>query len=452
MARRAPDLLIVALLIALPILWLNQVLVPGISGRTILPFDNLYSFEPWHSMRPDIVPYNPLVSDLVLESALWELQARRSVMAGELPLWNPQILAGAPLLADAQGSVLYPLDLALYWLPLAEAFAWYSAIHLALAGIGMYVFGRVLGLRRAAALLAAVAFMFSGNMITNATFPQVLGAAAWLPLLLAVVELIVQRTREGRSVAWLWFAGTAIVGLQFLAGHPEISAYDLFTAGAYGLARLLTGARRAPLPTLKASLCLLTMVGLGAALAAMQLLPTLEAVGNNGRLGVRSASDLAAVAWPLTQLWALPLPDLFGNPTHHAWLDIWHATWQAAPEPIYWGAKNYIEAGQYLGILTWLLALLGVLRGRRDLALIFGVLGLVSLLFVVGNPIYLALQGLPGFNQLRTPFRWVVPFAVSMCVLAGLGMDAFLAEPRSARKLALASGALGILCPRRGRR
>jgi len=294
------------------------------------------------------VPYNPLLSDMVLETALWELHARQSILAGNLPLWNPQILAGAPFLADAQGSVLYPLDLVLYWLPLPEAFAWFSALHFTLAGLGMYVFCRVLGLRRAAAVLAGVAFMFGGNLVTNATFPQVLGASAWLPLLLAVVELIIRRTSEKRSTIGLWLAGTAIVGAQFLAGHPEISAYELFTAGAYGLARLLTSRGMTVAQRARAGGLLVAMVAVGTAVAAVQLLPTLEAVGNNARSGVRTASDLAAVAWPVEQLSALLLPDLFGNPTHRSWLDIWSATWRSAPT-IDWGAKNYVEGfGDFL--------------------------------------------------------------------------------------------------------
>jgi len=441
MRRRAPDLGVLGLFLVLPVLWFNQVLWPGLSGKTLLPFDNLYAFEPWHSMRPDVVPYNPLVSDLVLESAVWELHARRSIMAGEIPLWNPQILAGAPFLADAQGSVLYPPDLVLYWLPLTDAFGWYTALHISLAGIGMYVLCRLLGTGRPAALLGGVTFMFSGTVITSATFPQVIGAAAWLPLLLAIAELLITRQR----VRGVWLAGVLVVGTGFLAGHPEISTYALMSMGAYSLARLIGLMRTvAPRQLALASLRLVTMVMLGSALAAVQLLPTLEAVGNNARTGVRTAADLAAVAWPLPQLWTLVLPDLFGNPTHRAWLDIWTATWREAP-PIYWGAKNYVEGGQYVGILAWLLAILGLLRGRRLPAAIFGTLGLVALLLVLGSPLYLLLQALPGFSQLRSPFRWVLPFCLSVCVLAALGMDALQRQPRSARWLAMLGLGTGVL-------
>jgi hypothetical protein len=445
MRRRAPDLWVLGVFLALPVLWFNQVLWPGLSGKSLLPFDNLYAFEPWHGVRPDVVPYNPLVSDLVLESAVWELHARHSIMSGEVPLWNPQILAGAPFLADAQGSVLYPPDLVLYWLPLPEAFGWYTALHISLAGLGMFALCSVLGVSQPAALLAGVAFMFSGTVITNATFPQVLGASAWVPLLLAVGELIVRGgvSSDGRrDLKRLWFAGVGIVAMQFLAGHPEISMYALMTFGSYCLARLLSVARtssRRQLALVAARL--ISLVVLGSALAAVQLLPTLEAVGNNARQGVRSAADLAAVAWPLPQLWTLLLPDLFGNPTHRAWLDIWSATWRATP-PIFWGTKNYIEGGQYVGLLTWLLAGLGLIRGRRLPAAIFGTLGLVSLVLVLGSPLYLILQALPGFSQLRSPFRWILPFGVAVCVLAGLGMDVLVRKPAAARRLGMAALAL----------
>jgi hypothetical protein len=432
------DLAIVALLVVLPIVWFNQVLWPSFSGKTMLPYDNLYAFEPWHSLRPDVVPYNPLISDLVLETAVWELHARRSFMSGQLPLWNPQILAGAPFLADAQGSVLYPLDLVLYWLPLADAFAWYTALHVTLAGLGSYALGRLIGMRRAAALFTALAFMFSGAFITNATFPQIIGVAAWIPVLLAIAELVVQR---GRASLWLWIGGTLAVATQFLAGQPEISIYALLMMAAYVAPRLVMSGKMATW----AAVHITSLVAVGAALAAVQLLPTLEAVNNNMRTGVRSATDLATFAWPLPQLWTFLLPDLFGNPTHRQWLDIWSGTWRDNGQPIFWGAKNYVEAGQYLGVLTWLLAIVGVMRGRRAFAVIFGALGLVSLLFVLGSPLYMVLQAVPGFPQLRSPFRWVLPFSVTISLLAGLGLDALLARPRLARAPAILGMMVGTL-------
>ena len=63
-------------------------------------------------------------------------------------------------------------------------------LQVALAGINLYLFGRVLGLRRIPALYAGVVYMFSGFLIVSVVFTMFLAAVPWLPLLLAVIEYI----------------------------------------------------------------------------------------------------------------------------------------------------------------------------------------------------------------------------------------------------------------------
>ena len=60
------------------------------------------------------------------------------------------------------------------------------------------------------------------------------------------------------------------------------------------------------------------------------------------------------------------MPNFFGNPSHHAYLDLF--TWRMTPitenvagEAINhtdWGIKNYVEGAAYLGILPMALALI----------------------------------------------------------------------------------------------
>jgi hypothetical protein len=54
-----------------------------------------------------------------------------------------------PFLAAGQASTFYPLNVLFYVLPLEWAFGWFTALQVAIAGINMYLFGRVLRLRRA---------------------------------------------------------------------------------------------------------------------------------------------------------------------------------------------------------------------------------------------------------------------------------------------------------------
>ncbi len=477
LSRRRADLLALGLLLLLPLLWFAPVLF---LGKTLLPFDNLYTFEPWRSLRPDLIPHNGLLSDLVLENAVWKLHIRRTLAQGQLPLWNPQIFTGIPFLAAGQASVLYPLSLLFYVLPLEAAYGWFTALQLAIAGMNMYVLGRTLRLGPVAALLSGVVFMFSGFLVVSVVFTMVIAAAAWLPLLLALVEHVIRKQEEKgltsfRPVPYV-VAGAAVIGIMTLAGHPEFFYYTLLVTGMYAAVRLavawgrLRTAGPVPSPATHmasrgevlalrrvASLAawLLVMVALGLGAGAVQLIPLYELVTLNFREGSASYAQVVGWAWPTRHLLTFLLPDIFGNPSHHAWFDLWRLRWEPARvnalgqpiDTIFWGIKNYVEGGNYLGILTWLLAGIAILAGGgwrmagREKARsastpsqaprrlttptwIFTGLAVVSLLFAFGTPLYaLLFYGLPGWKQLHSPFRWVFPFTVSMAILAGIGLQ-----------------------------
>jgi hypothetical protein len=467
--RFRADLLALLAILGLALLWFAPVLLPALTGRTLLPYDNLYAFEPWRSLRPDIVPHNLLLSDLVLENAVWKQHTRAALAAGELPLWNPQIFTGIPFLAAGQASVFYPLNALFYALPLEWAYGWFTALSVALAGANMYAFGRVLRLRPVAALAGAIVYMFSGFLIVSVVFTMFLAAVPWLPLLLAVIEVVI-RKQEEKGIASFHpipyvVIGAAAIGLAVLAGHPELIYYTLIVAGLYAFVRLLAAWRtlaRLPAPdgargrpalrrVLKLAGWLLAMAVLGVALGAIQLLPLLELLPLNFRQGSASLGQVLGWAWPSRHVLTFALPDVFGNPSHHHWFDIWNRQWvqastNALGEPVdtvFWGIKNYVEGGSYLGVAAWLLAAVGVAGvffARRQpahaplrplVAWFFVGLAAVSLLFAFGTPLYALLYyGLPGWSQLHSPFRWVFPFTLSMAVLAGAGLKRCCAPKR----------------------
>ena len=216
--RYRGDLFAILALFILPLLWFAPVLFPALTGRTLLPYDNLYAFEPWRSLQPNLIPHNELLSDLVLENAVWKLHIRRTLADGQLPLWNPQIFTGLPFLAAGQASDFYPLSVLFYVLPLEAAYAWFTALQIGLAGVNMYVLGRVLRLQRPAALLSGAVFMFSGFLIVSVVFTMFIAAAVWLPLILAIVEVIV-RKQEEKGVAYSPIPYVAL-GARRLASPP----------------------------------------------------------------------------------------------------------------------------------------------------------------------------------------------------------------------------------------
>ncbi|MFN8446756.1 MAG: oligosaccharide flippase family protein [Caldilineaceae bacterium] len=477
------DLAACAFLLLLALLWFAPVLAPILTGKSLLPYDNLYTFEPYRSLHPGILPHNNLLSDLVLENAVWKLHILRTWGEGELlPLWNPQIFTGIPFLAAGQASTFYPLSILFYILPLEAAYGWFTALQVALAGINLYIFARVLKIRRPAALFSGVVFMFSGFLIVSVVFTMFMAAMAWLPLLLAIIELIIQRQEEKGAVAFnptpYLAVGVAVLALVMLAGHPELIYYTLLVAGAYTLFRLIVAWRRVkivecginnntirnPQSSIRNSRSafrifqlaawLLVMVVLGVAAGGAQLIPLVELLPLNFRVGSASLQQIRDWAWPLRHVVSFILPNVFGNPSHHQWFDLWNWQWVPATvnahgQPNYtidWGIKNYVEGGNYLGIATWVLTGISIAdwwRKDRNLQfairnlyiLFFACLALLSLLFAFGTPLYaLLFYGLPGWNQLHSPFRWVFPFTLSMAVLAGFGLDQILKTGRQEDK------------------
>ena len=245
--RFRSDLFALLTILVLALLWFAPVLLPGLTHASLLPFDNLTSFEPWRSLQPGLIPHNNLLSDLVLENAVWKLHIQRTLAQGQLPLWNPQIFTGIPFLAAGQSSTFYPLSLLFYVLPLETAYGWFTALQIALAGANMYLLGRVLRLRPLAALFSGVVFMFSGFLIVSVVFTMFIAGAVWLPLLLAVIEFIIRKQEEKGVQSFhpipYVAAGAAIIGVMILAGHPELIYYTLLVAGAYSLVRLLAAWR-----------------------------------------------------------------------------------------------------------------------------------------------------------------------------------------------------------------
>jgi O-antigen/teichoic acid export membrane protein len=470
-SRYSRDLIVVLVLLILPLALFWET---TIGGKTLIPADNVYQWEPWASYAGQMgvgVPHNELLSDLVLENYAWKrfiLQSFRQPggLTNRLPLWNPYLWSGAPFLADGQHSAMYPLSAIFYLLPLLRAYGWFTALQFWLAGVSMYVLARTLGTNRVGGLLAGIVYQLSSVYVVSVVFTMIIAAMAWLPLLLAIIEVIVRhQARGGSGTTLLYVVGGALaLGCQMLAGHPEFTYYTGLVMGVYALARLakevIAGrlSRQAWLRAVKAGGFLLLMVVLGACIGAAQFVPLYEYAAANFREGSASYEQIVGWAFPKRRVLAMLIPNFFGNPTQHTWFDL--LRWQRVPvehnmygEPtspphtIYWGIKNAVEGGSYVGILPLFLALIAVL-GRwgksanggnrqpdgtdspssgseyarsRFAVWFFAALGAFSLSLVYGLPTYRIVFALPGINQLHSPFRWLFPYTLSVAVLAGFG-------------------------------
>lgn len=454
MRRRLPDILIILGLFALPLLFFWP---QTLGGRTLLPTENLYQFEPYATYREVVsapaVPHNALLSDLVLQNYQWKSFIRESIAQGEIPLWNPHQFSGIPFLAAGQQSALYPFSLLYYVLPLPVAYGWFTVVQLWLAGVAMYAFMRTLGLFRIGGAVAGISYQLSAFFVTSAVFPMITGTAAWMPLLLLAAEQIIRQgtSQQSRIPNVLWTAGGAIaLACSILAGHVEITYYTLIILAAYAGVRVLWQAwkgrsKRANwLAEARHVLWLTVLVMLGIGLSAVQFVPLFELASINFRDGRASLDEVLGWAHPWRDLIQFIMPNFYGNPSHHSYLDVFtgqtiQASVNALGQPITvidWGIKNYVESALYVGILPLALAsfaLVDTFTRRKEAShqagppyrVFFTGLAAVALTFMFGMLTYAVLfYTLPGINQLHSPFRWIYAVTLSVAVLAGFGADA----------------------------
>ncbi len=379
----------------------------------------------------------------------WQYRAQ-ALLAGRLPLWNPDLFMGAPFLANSQAGVLYPLNWPLVFFPAPVAVKLSILLHLLIAAVGAYLFARrALGQSRLGALLAALLLALGGYLTSQVEHVNQLQGLAWFPWLLLVTHSYLSLPRAGRfecvrAGCLRLGAGAGLLALQLLAGHTQSAFISLAGVGVYGLfasyAAIAGGqgraagwvaplwakgghgmesdsqpngkpAVRAGLPVRRESrwprrlllilaqpLGFLAMAGVVAVcLSAAQLWPTLELSQQSLRGGGLPWRE--AVSFSLN-------PRLLGR----------------ALLPGYTHGV-FSEFVAYLGVAGLVLAGLGVGKSPRRLAML--ALAGVGLAFALGayDPLYAALAYLPPFNLFRVPARWLFLLAFGGAMLAGYGLD-----------------------------
>jgi hypothetical protein len=168
----------------------------------------------------------------------WQQLAVEMWRSGNVPLWNPLVGNGAPLAANLQSAVFYPLNLLYLILPVEQAMGYTAVLHVSLAGLAMYAWGRTFGLKPLSALIGALAFQLSQFLIARLGFLSITATFPWTAVWLWRSELLVQRRRLSDA---LWLALT--VGLGLLAGHAQTAGLGLIVVMVYAALRAMQGTR-----------------------------------------------------------------------------------------------------------------------------------------------------------------------------------------------------------------
>jgi len=342
---------------------------------------------------------------------------RENLRAGRLPLWNPMILCGTPYVGNPQTWPLYPTTALLPFVSASYSLNLTVALHVWLAGVGTYLFARrTLSLGRGAALLAAVTFMFGGQLVSKEQFPNMVQAAAWLPWVLLCLDRLLDRRRLADAL-WLGI----VLGLQLLAAHPQMTLLTLYLAAAWGVF-----VRLSPIPASSfsappkvnggwggaASLLLLSGLIAGG-LAAGQILPTLGLFRDAARHKL-TFSVVNRFFLPTNELGNFLLPGLHGHPYFGDWT----------------ARGNFWETCCYVGWLPCFLGVWGMISAWRKSGwpparfwTVAFILGAWLALGGFGGLYRYAFHYLPGFRSFHDPARCLLWACFALSLLAGYGWE-----------------------------
>lgn len=354
---------------------------------------------------------------------------QKSLLAGQLPVWNPHVNSGHPFLADTESAVFYPVSNILllltsfsssivgrlYWLQVE------ALVHVILACVFTALLVHRLTENRMAGFAAGIVFGLSGYL---SGYPPlqlgILRVAVWLPLILWL--LLPARSGRLKWSRWLW--ACAAHAVAFFANHPQTFLFLTYAVGGWMIMLAVSQWRQSrPIGNDDGQLrkagpvgprLLVQHLGMMVAYAAIlicltvgQLWPALEFTA----LSVRSARPFHELSsgFPPQDIWQLVVPGVL-----------------SLYSPLYLGISGLGLAAVATVALLWnRFRLFESSPFARPAAIFFVVVGCVSILVSLGDllPIYpLIHRFAPGWSLFRGQERVAYLFAFSLSVLSGYGL------------------------------
>jgi len=365
------------------------------------------------------------------------------LQSGNLPLWNPLVGHGYPVVAESQTGVLYPPNLVLFrFLDVNTAYNASQILHYVLAFLTTWFCARRMGLRAFGAMLASVVFVY-GWFPPRICLEWAILGGVYFPLAIWCVESYLQ---TGRLI-YLPVLSAAL-GIHLLAGHYNLAFITVLTAGAYGALRLCYARDNLHAPAGgargRAGAAIVLALAAGFALAAVQLTPSweLKQISQRAEVGGRHDPGYGHIPpWYLSQVIA---PWLWYAPDVNADQALNSIKVLSIPS-----LTNKVEAHLYFGLVPLALVVGGAVyrraRGEKTprRLVVWSWLGLAAVVYATGWLLPVT-RHLPGFNFFMGPGRYGIVATLAVGLLAGYTLDEWLGRlPRGAGRLLVVVLVLG---------
>ncbi len=387
------------LLASLPLLFTGRALL---TGGAYAGVDILYADAPLSAHKEELGisgVRSPSLGDVVYQHIPWRYAVRRALQHGQLPLWNPNVLVGEPLIAVQQAGVLRPSVWIGMLLPPASSWTFDVTMRLFTALLCAYLFLADLGCGPASALLGAAGWAFSDFLIFFLGF-SIAPPTAPFPLALLGARRVA-REPSAKSGALL----TIALASGLAGGHPETAVHTSTAAALYFFFELAGRPRGSRLRS--------CAVGVGA----------------------------SALALGLCAVVLLPMAEILPVTYEHALRKGWYALQKrsvSADESLFRLSSQIVPYGvgvdgvsavkphhlvpsSYAGALLLPFAAVGLFSSRRE-RWFFLALGLGSLAVCAKTAAADWIAKLPFFDIAINEYM-IILVTFSVCVLAALGTE-----------------------------
>ncbi|MDO8619197.1 MAG: YfhO family protein [Candidatus Daviesbacteria bacterium] len=376
-------------------------------NKVPIPADNIVGiYYPWLDYKWPGFPYgvpvkNPIASDVVSFTFPMQTLGIDLIKTGQLPLWNPFILAGTPLMANFQSATFSIVNVVYLFLPKIDAWTLQIILQPILGATFLFLLLKYLKRSTIASVIGALIYPFSGFMMIWLEWNGHSLVAAFFPLviLLTLKLLDTQKILYGVLLS-------VVLALQIFSGYPQIIIYEYIA-----IFLMLIFVERKSLWSGKIVLLILSF-SLGIGMAAIQIIPGFELVNQSQR-----ETEVIENDWALLgshSVITFIAPDYFGN----------HTTYN------YWGPADYNQATGFSGAVAIALATLGILTSRKERGVKYGVLFIaLALINAFDNPLSRAIhQSSFLSSQAAIPHRILVLSNLGIAILAGFGLDVLLSK------------------------
>lgn len=348
-----------------------------------------------------------------------------------IPLWYPMVFGGFPALGAPVGGQFAPLALLLkYLFPPQVAHCLIFIILFFIAGLGIYLYLKEIGLSKYSAALGAFVYQWIGNLATTPEAGHT-GRAASIATI-GLILFFLHRALSVRKINYFVLLSIIIV-FAFYQGHFQITYYGLVVVIGYVIHYLIkyrkTLTRRDYVKILGYGFFSIILICL---LMAMVWLPVLGGMKAVAR-GVERGYEYAAS-------WHLPPVEIF---------DLFVPNFSGGLEN-YWGSNPMKLHTEFFGVLIIVFAILALIFcWKKNYIKFFTITGLIALLYCFGGatPIHRIFYLLiPGFKLMRAPSLAFYLVSFSTIVIGSTGFEELIVQKKLEKKQFIITGSVLLLC------